>query len=174
MCLLSCRNGFYAFESALHVFPMTNEGGVIGISDWNSHDLWRRYYEGLAEGYLFFAEDVFGYQFCAKEDAIFIFDPETGEAQPFSNTLEAWAEKVINDYKVVTGHPIAHEWQRQFGPLEPGCRLFPLKPFFAGGEFSVSNLKVVNSIEGMRARGPIASQIRNLPDGSVIEIKVNG
>jgi len=76
--LLNKRNGFYGFESALHVFPVETDGEEIGLIDWNDNSLWINCYDHLARNALFFAEDIFGGQFCIKEDGIFAFDPETG------------------------------------------------------------------------------------------------
>lgn len=61
--LLKLKNGFYAFESALHVFPFSDID-VYEQQDllrWNSPDLWKSLYGADAEGLFCFAEDVFGY-----------------------------------------------------------------------------------------------------------------
>jgi hypothetical protein len=62
--LLWRRNGFYAFESALHVFG-AGGGQVQGrsLEEWNDVGLWKDAYGGLMTDGLFFAEDVFGGQF---------------------------------------------------------------------------------------------------------------
>src|SRR5881394_4570455 len=62
------KNGFYAFESALHVFPIGSKEGVMDLETWNLPDTWRNTYGGLADGYLFFGEDTFGNQFCLTQD----------------------------------------------------------------------------------------------------------
>jgi hypothetical protein len=41
-----------------------------------------------------------------------------------------------------------------------------------GGEFAVSNMHVLRSAQGMRLRGSIANQIKDLPDGATVEIRV--
>lgn len=51
--MLCQRNGFYALESALHVFPTHSSQNEIGICDWNESALWRSDYKGLADGCLF-------------------------------------------------------------------------------------------------------------------------
>lgn len=51
--MLCRRNGFYALESALHVFPARSSQNEIGICDWNESALWRSGYKGLAYGCLF-------------------------------------------------------------------------------------------------------------------------
>src|SRR5690242_19113144 len=65
--LLTSRNGFVAFESALHVFPVGPVDEGYDLQQWNSPDLWRSAYGNLAEDALFFAEDIFGEQFCIRE-----------------------------------------------------------------------------------------------------------
>src|SRR5689334_16786137 len=75
--LLARRNGFYAFESALHVLPSAAIGSEVGMENWNAGDGWRSCYGGMADAGLFFAEDVFGGQFCITKDGICTFDPET-------------------------------------------------------------------------------------------------
>ncbi len=74
--LLNRRNGFYAFESALHVLPWESDG-VMDISRWNNAELWKAGYDGAADGLLCFAENAFGDQFCLSELGIIRFDPET-------------------------------------------------------------------------------------------------
>jgi hypothetical protein len=79
--LLTAKNGFYAFESALHVFSSESSSSEIGLTDWNASELWKEEYQGLADGSIFFAEDIFGGQFCARMDGVYGFDPETGMSQ---------------------------------------------------------------------------------------------
>ena len=64
--LLQKRNGFYALESALHVFPCSSVNGAIGLDRWNAESLWRAAYSDMASGCLFFAEDVFGGHFASR------------------------------------------------------------------------------------------------------------
>jgi hypothetical protein len=169
--VLEERNGFYAFESALHVFPVGATERQPGLEGWNSRSLWRDAYGDLAEGCFFFAEDVFGGQFCFRDDAVFAFDPETGAQELMASTLEEWAEALLADYDVLTGFPLAHEWQVEHGLLEQGARLVPLTLFVLGGEFSVENLRVMGAAEGMRARGPLAVQLRYVPDGVRVSLE---
>src|SRR5579864_1280541 len=102
--MLLQKNGFYAFESALHVFPITKDPGS-GVEGWNASELWRNEYKELAEGLLFFAEDVLQDQFCLsmKQDGVFRFTAETGQTTILANSIKEWAERIVADYKVETG-----------------------------------------------------------------------
>ncbi|MCU1277643.1 MAG: zinc-binding dehydrogenase family protein [bacterium] len=45
--LLSLKNGFYAFENALHVLSVGNQDEK-GLIEWNAKTLWRVDYKGMA------------------------------------------------------------------------------------------------------------------------------
>lgn len=170
--LLQQRNGFYALENALHVFPTHSNPQEIGLDEWNENALWRNAYKELANGCLFFAEDVFGGQFCIKGNLIYTFDPETGTLDYLADDMEGWAKAIISDYEVLTGYPLAHQWQQQNGQLPTKKRLLPRVPFVAGGEFKLDNLYLADAVEGMRFRADIANQIKDLPDGAQIKFNV--
>lgn len=170
--LLSRRNGFYAFESALHVRAGGPTESEPNLREWNADGLWRCSYDDMAEGHLFFAEDVFGGQFSIKDERVFTFDPETGEFGSFASSLDEWAERVISDFEVLTGFPLAHNWQKQHGSIPAGSRLTPQRPFILGGEYVIENLYVLEASASMRYRADVALQIRNLPEGTSVTIKV--
>jgi hypothetical protein len=170
--LLRARNGFYAFYSALHVFPLGMLEGKVDLESWNAEALWRDAYAHLAAGCLFFAEDIFGGQFCLKDDAVLVFDPETGEQTRSGGTLEEWAQHVLLDHDTLCGTPLAREWQERYGALPPGRRLIPKMPFVLGGDFALENLYVADPVEAMRFRGALAQHLRGLPDGAAIQLKV--
>ena len=93
--MLNARNGFYAFLSALHVFPAQSTADAYGLADWNSGTLWKSVYGEMAEDLLCVAEDVFGNQFAIYMDQIVMFKCETGESSVFASSLEEWAEKLL-------------------------------------------------------------------------------
>jgi hypothetical protein len=166
-------NGFYAFESALHVLPVGRKAGVIDLATWNAEGLWRDSYEDLvAPDWTFFAEDVFGVQFVVTEGGISTFDPETGDLERQAADAEEWAAAIIADYDFLTGHSVASKWQSLYGPLPLGSRLMPKIPFVLKGEMTVPNLYVLDAVKGMRARGDFARQIRNLPEGAQVTLRV--
>lgn len=170
--LLGLKNGFYAFESALHVLPYWGQSPTDQeIIRWNEPSLWRSLYgEGTAQMF-FFAEDLFGCQFYCNSEEVGRFDPETGDSEHLSRTLEDWADLVLTDYAVQTGYKIARQWQAAHGPLRPGNRLVPIYPFVTSqGSYDLSNLYEIDSLEGLRSRAEFAAAIKNLPDGAKIKI----
>ena len=87
--MLQRKNGFYAFEAALHVFPLTSDPGS-GVEGWNAPSLWRSEYGDLAKGLLFFAEDILQDQFCLseKKSGVHRFHAETGQTTFMVESVE--------------------------------------------------------------------------------------
>lgn len=169
--LLKQKNGFQCFMSALHVYPACTDS-TPNLDAWNTIELWKSRYQYLPEGYLFFGQDIFGCQFCTNGSEVSSFDPETAELTFISSSLEGWAQKVLEDYEYLTGFPLAEEWQQKNGGLGEGDRLLPKVPFVTGGDYSISNLYVMDSVSGMRYRASIANQIHDLPEGAVVKLEV--
>jgi hypothetical protein len=171
--MLEQKNGFYAFEFALHVFPLTSDPET-GLEGWNAGSLWRNQYEDLAEGLLFFAEDVLQDQFCfsKKQSGVHRFHAETGQTTFMAESVEEWAGVILSNYRTETGWPFIREWQAKNGPLPLGKRLMPKTPFFLGGEYKVENFWAGNPLEGMRFKADIAMQTRNLPEGAQVKLNI--
>ncbi len=170
--ILNGKNGFYAFDEALFVRPLHRADSPLGLVEWNADSLWRnKYVEDLAE-VLFFAEDIFGVQFCIRDGAVCTFDPETAAFEEMSASIGPWALEILADPGFRTGQPLAVSWQTKNGPLQPGQRLIPKTPFVLGGKYEIENLYPINEVEGMLYRSTIANQIHDLPDGSSVEIRV--
>ena len=173
--MLSLRNGFYAYEAALHVFPWTADlrswGGSLGVQAWNERRLWRDWYAGLIDDLFFFAEDVFGGQFAIRGAEIVSFDPESGEIERTADSLADWAHEILSSYAQLTGYPAGHAWQLIHGPIPSGMRLLPKTPFILGGSYDEPNLFAVDAVKGMRYRGELWQQIRDLPDGARVRLK---
>jgi hypothetical protein len=170
--VLGAKNGFYAFESALHVFPAGETESGISLSDWNSFGLWKSHYGEDLTSVIFFAEDIFGEQFAIKDSGVFRFDPETYEFSYISESLELWAREILEDYENQTGYTAAQSWKNIHGPIPPGYRLIPKMPFILDGSFEIDNLRVEDPISAMHFRAELANKIRNLPDGATIEIHI--
>ena len=93
---------------------------------------------------------------------IFLAHSSRSSANPFFRRTHAYE----------TGYEQAHEWQQKSGRLRDGVRLIPKTPFILGGDYSVENLFALDAVKGMRYRADIWKQIRDLPDGTPIQLKV--
>jgi hypothetical protein len=172
--MLFRKNGFYAFEASLHIFSWDDsmsQDGNFGLQAWNERALWRDCYDGLTDGLLFFAEDIFGGQFAIRENEVIFFDPESGDIEVLAKSIEDWAAKILLNYPELTGYPLAHSWQAINGPISRGKRLLPKIPFILGGDYEVNNLFAVDAVKGMRYRGELWKQLRDLPDGAQVRLK---
>lgn len=173
--LLSVRDGFYAFEGALLVRPVRDVPNVLGLVTWNSFDLWKSYYSDIGidiQSHTFFGENIFGEQFFLFDDWVGQFDPETGESHKIADNLDAWAGEVLADRDYLTGHGLAHQWQKAHGRLPEGSRLIPKIPFVLQGEFDVSNLVAKSELEAITIRAQLASQLVGLKDGETINFVI--
>lgn len=170
--MLGKKNGFYAFQSALHVFPVGIMGSSPDLHEWNSAELWKSAFKGLADNHFCFAEDIFGGQFCVVDEKVYVFDPETAEIDYVSDSIESWAGAILGDPEFLTGWPLAEAWQKKYGALAENERLVPKTPFVVGGAFEVSNLQPCVASRGMVSRSGLALQIRDLPDGATLRFHV--
>jgi len=169
--LLRAKNGFFAFESALQVFPLGGTGDDLEISAWNRPSTWRWTYSGLIPDFaVFFSQDVFGNQFALLDGVIARFVAEGGELQKVASSLEAWAQVILTDWRQYLGYDLAHVWQTLHRPLREGERLVPKIPFVLGGEYDVSNLYAGNIVETMRFRGELSRQIAGHADGTRVNL----
>ena len=166
------RNGFYAFESALHVYPLADRCSHVTFDQWNVAETWKSAYGGAADRPLFFAEDIFGEQFGFLDARVILFSTETAEMEIIANTLDEWACQLLVDFERLTGYPFAHEWQEKFGALEHGTRLAPKIPFMTGGEYDLSNFYSVDAAAALRFRGDFYRQTKDLPDGAAVNVGV--
>ncbi len=58
------------------------------------------------------------------------------------------------------------------GPLWEGRKYHLVIPGVLGGEYALSNIKTAPLVELVRLSGDIGRQIKDLPDGTEIELKV--
>ena len=172
--LLAARNGFYAFESALHVLPSGTDPTIMDVEKWNEPSLWRAAYaDAIPSDLVFFAEDIFGEQFGIEASSgVVRFAPETATLTREAPDMESWAEHILADYDVAPGWPIARAWQDRHGPLAAGQRLVPVIPFAAGGAFGLENIHALPAAEGIRLRCDFSLQMRDVPPGTPMRIQI--
>lgn len=170
--ILHQRNGFYAYGGSLLFRPFGQWDDPRDIIQWNSPDLWISSYTVDLGDAVFFAEDVFGCQFCIKGNAIELFDPETGSFEHLAPDFHGLSEMLRSDANGLTGYPFLNEWSRSHGGLAVGQRLVPKLPFVCGGAFEIENLAAVGDVQGMLFRADLCNQIKDVPDGGKIVFRI--
>lgn len=136
--------------------------------------VWISEYSKLASDYIFFAQDIFGVQFMVYQESIHSFNPETEEIEYLADSFNNWAQLVLDDFDFITGHSLASEWQKANGPIKRNSRLVPKIPFTCNGAYSVDNLFELEMTKAMSTRANFSNQIKNLPDGTMIEFEFSG
>ena len=67
---------------------------------------------------------------------------------------------------------LVEQAKESVGPLEDGRKYYLVIPGVMGGAYDISNIKTVPLVELIRLSGDIGLQIRDLPDGAKVELKV--
>ncbi len=169
LALLREKNGFYALESALELFP-ANSATDVDLISWNSPTGWRRSYPKIPAAMLFFGQDVVCCQFGVGASGVWKLEPESGELELYADSLEQWAARILEDYSYEVAWKLAHDWQQTHGPIPAGMRLLPKQPFVLGGDFVCENMMAVEREIAMQKLGSLHEQIANLPDGEKVQI----
>ena len=166
---LSLKNGFFAFDGALQVFPAAESVDSYSFDFWNSPLFWRHCYRGMTDNMLFFAQDIIGTQFAIRGDGVYAFEPETAACNFIGKNLEDWARAVLENADEMVGWSLALDWKEKNGPLKPIERLMPKIPIICNGPATLDNLRAVEAGRAMRARGNLAVAVSQAPAGAVIK-----
>ena len=67
---------------------------------------------------------------------------------------------------------MVQEAENTLGTLEPGYKYHMVIPGVLGGEYGGTNIKVAPLVEIIRFSGDLGKQIKDLPEGAEIELKV--
>jgi len=169
--LLTGKNGFLAFESALQVYPSPGDRAGLDLEAWNSPDGWKASYGEILSDTLVFAQDLFGFQFAANDKGIFSFDAEIGQLTFLADSISAWWAQLIEEPEEITGCPIGHDRQLINRPLQWEERLFPRLPFFLGGQFLPKDLFAMNARHGIEFRAYVYTQTKDLPEGTKVDLR---
>ena len=80
-----------------------------------------------------------------------------------------------------TDHEFLEDWYMKalvevakdtLGPLEEGRKYYLVIPGALGGEYVISNIKTAPLVEIIRYSGDVGKQIKDLPDGAQIKLRV--
>lgn len=68
--------------------------------------------------------------------------------------------------------PLVTQARETLGPLSEGRKYHLVIPGALGGEYAISNIKTAPLVELIRFSGNLGSQLKDLPEGAQIELKV--
>ena len=107
------------------------------------------------------------------DDTFFYVDPDGMAIIPLGTEAEARAHLASEEAKQLwSGGALVDEGRRRFGELPEGS-VFTLKPHaMIEGRYEPENLCVMPLDELIRFTGDVAQQIKDLPNGSQIQIEV--
>lgn len=172
--LLTRINGFFLFNAGVQVYRAGEPGLGPELAWWNEPETWKAAYGGLADGLFCFGQDLFGTQFAIRNGIeVVTFDPETAATEALGDSLDAWAQWLLDDPDVRGAASFARAFQDSEGALQPDQRLLPLRLFVGGGSYDFDNLTVKDAATAMRIRGPIAQQLHDLPEGTVVRLSTS-
>ncbi len=69
-------------------------------------------------------------------------------------------------------HPLVEQAREKYGPLPEGRKYCLKIPAILGGEYGGNNLATISLAELIRASGHIAQQIKDLPAGAKVQLRV--
>lgn len=166
--------GFYAFGRALLIRPVCPiKENTLPVDRWNAKSLWKYEYKHMNDGLLCFGEDAFGNQFALlNTSSIALFDGETGELIEQWKSAESWCQAIVNRFNELTGSAVMAQWEGTYGEIPEQMRLMPRTPLVLGGLLAIEELVAVKDADLMRFRGHLATQLRDIPDGSTIQLRV--
>lgn len=165
------HEGFY-FNKALYIYRNHKEDNDIGFYSLEKMNLLLvKYYGRLFRDLIAFSCDIFGNQFVFAENGIEFFNIETAERELVAGDFTEWIHVILKEKEYYTGVELLNDWEKLYVEIKPNERLTPKKPFVLGGEYTISNLKVLEFDKVIAFNSSIAKQIKDLPDGTEYKIK---
>ena len=165
VAVLADTNGFVLHSGALHV------RGATHSPDWHSlrkalqgdHAL-HRLYDSVRVSDIPFAQDQVGDQFILRDGSIHRLAAETGEIVSFCSGFAEFLAGVENDIEQFLNVGLQHK-------LEPGQLLHAYPPFCFASP-NGNSLRALSATEVILVHADLARQIRDLPDGAQVVLKV--
>ena len=164
--ILSSVNGFILHYGVIHF------RGACHSPEWHSlRQAWRgqsafsELYEEVEVIDVPFAEDQFGDQFLMRNGAILHLSAETGDVKHFCTNLDAFFAGIHADVENFLNASLNHR-------LEPSQLLLAYPPFCMKESGRGASLKACPTAEVIAFHASLARQIRDVPDGGQIEIRL--
>ena len=140
-----------------------------------TQEILREHYK-LPEDFTCIAENVLAEQFVAMTDgSILKVSMESGEMEAISGSLCQLQAALTTheDANYLLANSLARDWEAcNKKKLTKDFRLLPIQPFIAGGAFEASNVYAEKRKVAINYLFELYAQIKDLPDGATIALKV--
>ena len=170
--LLLEENGFIAVRGGFHVRGVCLEPAWHSLrAAWLGTESLSSLYPAVRRSDIPFAQDVIADQYLLRDGLVVRLSAETGELEPLNVGLNEFLARAASD-------PLEY---LSLGPLvafeETGERLAPgqlvnVYPPFCVDTASERSYRAVPAEQQLRSMARLAKEIRDLPDGTQIEIKI--
>jgi hypothetical protein len=163
-------DGLVGYGGALRVFGQS-PGPLPTQHEWNRADGWIGEYPDLPAGLVVFAENFLGEQFAITAEGVIRIDLETGATEQLAPSVSQFLSNLRTD-PVEIGPKLLQAWERLNGRLDVSHYLSHPIPFVIGGSYNPEEMVATERYDLMRFRASFASQIRDLPDGATVRLRV--
>ena len=170
---IKCYNGGFFFSRSLIIYGRNCECDFYVSNDVVNKKM-NIEYDWISASNFFFACDVFGNQFCFDDHTseIYLFNIETGNRERIAGDFIEWITILKSETDYFTGQSFIIKWEEVMPRLNYYERLTPKMPFVLGGEYHLSNMRVEKLEKILEFNSNIAKQIKDLPDGSLVNIEI--
>jgi hypothetical protein len=170
---LEARNGCLAYRGALHVRGACLQPAWHSLRNaMSGAQSFQALYPQLDPECVPFAEDAFGDQFLLRGTRVWHLTAETGEVAEVASSVEGFFDEVLTDIAGVLGYEPTRAVNLVGGELVAGKLISVYPPFVLDAGDAGRSFRAVEALEVRASLAAFAAQIRELPDGATVQIKV--
>lgn len=164
--LLTQANGFILRDGALHFRGACSQPDWHSLRHaWSGPQSFQQLYPDVLPDDIPFAQDQFGDQFLLRDGNVLRLVAETGDVEPCSQSLKDFMEGIGDDIATFLNVGLQHQ-------LSPGELLLAYPPFCMAETGKGASIRSITAGQLILFHADLARQIRDIPDGGQIEIKL--
>jgi hypothetical protein len=169
---LKTKNGYVLGDFALHIRGACNEPLWHSLRyAWDGPHSLHELYPSIQATDIPLAEDCFGDQYLLRDDRVVHLLGESGEVEFLGMEWDEFIAHAETNPGKFFGLQELQRFHREGGTLAPGQSLSVYPPFIAKSE-TPRSLRAISSSERILWLADFARQIRSIPDGTPVEIRV--
>lgn len=162
--LLTETNGFILHSGALHVRGACLAPKWHSIREaWQGIQAFHTLYDDVSPSDIPFAQDQLGDQFFIRKRRVIRLFAETGEIEPFAESLDSFLNGLHGDIEEFLDVGLSRQTQ-------PGQLLHAYPPFCTEDAEKGVSLRALPAKEVILFHADLARQLRDIPDGGQIDV----